>query len=200
MNTYFINADNHTLGAWFVLSDPYYQQLRAATTEPLSPPSEDLIKDSIQNYPTILNLHGAAGTRASNFRVDSYKAFSSRLKANVFSIDYRGFGDSTGSPSNEGLVSDAYTAWQWLLERGAKPEDIVVVGHSLGTGISGQLMRRLAQDGVAPRGVALLAPFTSVLALSETYTLFGFPLLQPLQMFSFGRSTSSLPPPVPGTA
>ena len=171
------------------MSDTYHQGLRSQLSELPTQPTEEIVKDAIQNYPTILFLHGAAGTRATSWRVSTYRGLTSRLQTNVFVIEYRGFGDSTGSPSPEGLELDAYTAWSWLLERGAKPENVVVVGHSLGTGVAGQFMKRLAGEGLAPRGVALLAPFSSLGVLVETYHVFGVPILQPLQTFPLGLST-----------
>ena len=32
----------------------------------------------------------------------------------VFALDYRGFGQSEGTPSEEGLIEDALSAWRWL--------------------------------------------------------------------------------------
>ncbi|KAI0088490.1 alpha/beta-hydrolase [Irpex rosettiformis] len=185
-NLYLSTPDNVTLGAWFVLSDPYHQQLRRASTGLVGPPSVDIIQEAISRRPTILFLHGAAATRAVEWRVKTYLGFTSRLQVNVLAPDYRGFGDSTGSPDNDGLVLDAYTSWNWLIDNGAKPEDILIVGHSLGTGVSGQLAKQLAAEGVRPRGVVLLAPFTSVSKLLETYAIFGVPILQPLQTFPLG--------------
>ncbi|GJE91933.1 alpha/beta-hydrolase [Phanerochaete sordida] len=186
LNLNLTTPDNCTLGAWFVLADPCYQTLRATSPSQLSPLTESTVLDSIKTHPTVLFLHGAGGTRAASFRVEDYRAFSARLHANVFAIDYRGFGDSTGSPSESGLALDAYTAWQWLMARGAQPADVVIAGESLGTGVAGQLARRLAHEGVRPRGIALLAPFSSVARLLESYHLFGVPLLQPLQSFPWG--------------
>lgn len=87
---------------------------------------------------------------------------------------------------------DAYAAWSWLGERGARPEDVLILGHSLGTGVSGKLASRLAREGVKPRGVALLAPFSSMATLLDTYDLWGIPVLQPLQSSAFGRSECAL--------
>lgn len=110
-------------------------------------------------------------------------------------IDYRGFGDSTGEPSQEGLIIDAYTAWSWLLENGAEPQDILIDGHSLGTGVASQLAKRLSEkhratsgNGARPRGVLLHAPFSSAVTLAESYALFGLPILQPIQSFPLGVS------------
>ena len=171
-----------------MLADPYHQQRRRTSWDAPPQPDNDTIRDAMANRPTILYLHGAAASRAVGWRIHNYLGFTSRLQANVLVFDYRGFGDSTGVPDESGLGVDAYTAWNWLLEHGAKQEDILIIGHSLGTGVGAQLMQRLASQGVKPRGIALLAPFSSTKTLAETYALFGVPILQPLQHFSSGRS------------
>ena len=183
-------SDNVSLGAWFILADPYYQSLRTSSPQSLSQPSIATIEDAIQSRPTILYFHASAGSRATTWRVQQYIAWTARLGANVFAVDYRGFGNSEGSPFEEGLGIDAYAAWSWLGERGAKPEDVLILGHSLGTGVSGKLASRLAREGVKPRGVALLAPFSSMATLLDTYDLWGIPVLQPLQSSAIGRSES----------
>lgn len=125
-------------------------------------------------------------TRAFSYRTRLYSTLTSRLNANVLAIDYRGFGDSEGVPSEQGLYLDARAAWDWLIESGAKEEDITVVGQSLGTGVSAGLLSELAEEGVSPRGMVLLAPYSSIATLLETYNLGGrLPLLQPLQKFKF---------------
>ncbi|MGI9174445.1 MAG: alpha/beta hydrolase [Rhodothermales bacterium] len=53
---------------------------------------------------------------------------------NVLMMDYRGYGQSGGTPSVEALKADAYAAYRYLIEkRGVDPERLVVHGHSLGT-------------------------------------------------------------------
>ncbi|OBZ71304.1 Monoacylglycerol lipase ABHD12 [Grifola frondosa] len=152
LNLKVTTSDNVTLGGWFILSEPYYQNLRKTSATPLpAQPSLDVIQDAIDVYPTILFLHGAAATRAVARRIQHYSSFSSRLQTNVFAIDYRGFGDSEGIPSGDGLAEDAYTAWMWLLEQGARASDILVVGHSLGTAVASRLAARLTLEGVKSR-------------------------------------------------
>ncbi|KII86631.1 hypothetical protein PLICRDRAFT_113702 [Plicaturopsis crispa FD-325 SS-3] len=171
-------ADEVKLGAWFVLSDAYYQSLDEV---PTAASYEDHIRTAIQRYPTILYFHGNAATRAFSARVQLYKAFSSRIPANVLAIDYRGFGDSEGSPSEAGLALDAHAAWDWAIQKGAKPEDIVIIGHSLGTGVTARLAAELAHEDVHPKGVVLLSPFTSIRSLLDTYNVLGlFPIMKPL--------------------
>jgi acetyl esterase/lipase len=109
------------------------------------------------------------------------------LGANVLAIDYRGFAESTGTPSEDGLAIDARAAWDWLISNGAKAEDILIMGHSLGTGVSGRLAASLSSEEVPYRGVVLMSPFSSILSLLSTYHIGGVvPLMKPLSMIPFG--------------
>lgn len=186
--------DNETLGAWFILSEPYYRSLPAIPTEVAKH-----IVPALKERPVVLFFHGNAATRAFSARIQHYQGFSTRLGANVLAIDYRGFADSTGKPSETGLVCDARSAFDWLVAQGKKPEDILIVGHSLGTGVSGQLAAQLAAENIKPRGIVLLSvsiefhlpkpiliflkPFTSIHEVLETYNMFGFiPLMKPISI------------------
>ena len=54
------------------------------------------------------------------------------LPASVLLVDYRGYGLSEGRPSERGTYLDAEAAWRHLTEeRGFRPAEIVVHGHSL---------------------------------------------------------------------
>lgn len=133
-----------------------------------------------------------------------YQAFASRLRANVFAPDYRGFGDSTGTPSEAGLTLDARAAWDWLRQSGAPAENVLVVGNSLGTGVAVQFVSALEAEQMGggeqreegsvlevPRGVVLLAPFSNVETLLDTYYIAGIvPLLAPLRTIPFVSSES----------
>ena len=145
-------SDNETIGAWFILSDSYYRSLPTV-------PSDVAVHvaKALKKRPTILFFHGNAATRAFNARILHYQALSSRLAANVLAIDYRGFADSTGTPSEEGLTRDARAAWDWLVDNGAEQEDILIVGHSLGTGVSMQLGAELSFNKIQCRGIVLLS-------------------------------------------
>ncbi|KAF8895313.1 Alpha/Beta hydrolase protein [Infundibulicybe gibba] len=179
--------DNETLGAWFILSDPYYQKL------PTIPQSlEGHILPAVQSHPTILFFHGNAATRAFHARIQHYQGFSTRLAANVLAIDYRGFADSSGSPSEAGLVRDARAAWDWLVQHGTKESDILIIGHSLGTGVTSQLAAQLADEGIQSRGIVLLSPFTSIREVLNTYHILGLvPLMKPLAMIPYATNLVS---------
>jgi abhydrolase domain-containing protein 12 len=182
-------ADNESLGAWFILSDPFYHALPAVPSDPA-----DHISAALKTHPTILFFHGNAGTRAFNARIQHYTLFSSRLSANVLAIDYRGFGDSTGTPTETGVARDARAAWNWLIKNGAHANQILIVGHSLGTGVSALLGAELSDEGISPKGVVLLSPFSSISKVLETYSILGVvPLMKPLAIIPWAAGTFSSP-------
>jgi abhydrolase domain-containing protein 12 len=131
----------------------------------------------------MLFLHGNTATRAVPGRVQYYSAFVSRLQTNVLAIDYRGFGDSSGSPSERGLTTDARAAFDWLISNGATPEDVLIVGHSLGTAVASSLAVSLSEESTRFKGLVLMSPFTSMHTLVDTYSILGlFPVMRPLTM------------------
>ncbi|KAG2144191.1 Alpha/Beta hydrolase protein [Suillus bovinus] len=173
-------VDNHTLGAWFILSDAIYHNL---PFPPLPSAAELHISEAVAQRPTVLFFHGNAATRALDMRVRLYSGFTSRLDANVLAIDYRGFGDNPGTPTEDGLSLDARAAWDWLIAQGASPQDVLIVGHSLGTAVASSLSVSLSEDGVKFRGTVLMSPFSSLHTLIDTYNIFGvFPVMLPINM------------------
>ncbi|PWB49414.1 MAG: alpha/beta hydrolase [Nitrosomonadales bacterium] len=86
---------------------------------------------------TALVLHGNAGNMSH--RMDTIVMFY-RLGYSVLIFDYRGYGRSTGQPSEEGLYQDAQTAWAYLTRaRGIAPGRIVLFGESLGGAVAARL-------------------------------------------------------------
>ena len=63
------------------------------------------------------------------------------------------------------MSKDARAGWDFLMSKGAKPEDVLIVGHSLGTAIAGLLSAELGREGVHPRGTVLMSVrvFNSIL-------------------------------------
>ncbi len=103
----------------------------------------------------LLFLHGNAGNMAD--RIESLKVFNS-LGLSVFIFDYRGYGQSTGTPTENGLYEDAESAWRYLAgTRNIDPMRIVIFGRSLGGGVATWLAARHSS-----RAVILESAFTSV--------------------------------------
>ncbi len=85
----------------------------------------------------VLFLHGNAGN--ISHRLDSIAIFR-ELGFDVLIIDYRGYGQSEGKPSEKGTYRDAEAAWQYLIsERGMDPARIVIFGRSIGGGVAAWL-------------------------------------------------------------
>lgn len=83
---------------------------------------------------TVLFFHGNAGN--ISHRLDYLQMFH-RLRYSTLIVDYRGYGGSTGSPSEEGTYRDAEAAWDYLRNaRGVKAQDLVVAGESLGGAVA----------------------------------------------------------------
>jgi len=103
----------------------------------------------------ILFCHGNAGN--ISHRLESIQIFN-RLELDVFIFDYRGFGKSEGSVSEEGTYQDVMGAWNFLIsQKGYKPSQIIIFGRSLGSGVASWLARN-----VKPAGLILESSFTSI--------------------------------------
>ncbi len=103
----------------------------------------------------VLYAHGNAGN--ISHRLDGIKLFRD-MGLSVFIFDYRGYGKSTGAPSEEGTYLDAESAWQYLTQtRGIAPAHIVLFGESLGAAVAAHLA---AQH--QPGALVLASGFTSV--------------------------------------
>lgn len=110
---------------------------------------------------TVLVFHGNAMNMAC--RVGTLQFFNS-LGLNVFMIDYRGYGRSEGSPSENGTYADAEAAWDYLVkDRGISQESIVIFGRSLG----GAIAIYLAEKHPQAAGLIVESGFTSVMDMAE---------------------------------
>ena len=128
--------------------------------------------------------------RAAPVRIQAYKHFTA-LGMNVVAIDYRGFGDSQGKPTEEGLLRDARATYRWVIERQKACElftpskslsgQILLSGQSLGTGVASRLTLDLVEAGQASPATLLLAPYISIRQLLTSYRIGGvIPLFWPL--------------------
>jgi len=86
---------------------------------------------------TLVIFHGNAGHRG--YRLE-WMADLHSLGYGVFVLDYRGYGGSEGSPSEEGLYLDGVTALEWLDRNGV--QKLVYLGESLGCGVAVEMAVR----------------------------------------------------------
>lgn len=110
--------------------------------------------------PVLLYFHGNAGNLGRPARLARFRALTED-GTGLFAISYRGYGGSTGSPSEAGLLLDARAAYAAAAQRyGA--ERLVGYGESLGTGVALKLAAELPL-----KAVVLEAPYLSTLAVAQ---------------------------------
>lgn len=122
----------------------------------------------------------------------------------LIAIDYRGFGSSSGSPTEAGLIADGIAAVDYVLNTlEIPPSRIAILGQSLGTAVSAAVALHFASPGapeLAPLDtssaeiqaltpaapvdfakIVLMAPFANLRDLLYTYRISGLlPILSPL--------------------
>ncbi|RAL15930.1 alpha/beta hydrolase [Aspergillus homomorphus CBS 101889] len=207
-----VTPDNETLYTWHLLP----LQLCKEHEEDLHEneqygPAEDYTKTSafklLANDPNarvVVSFHGNAAHLASAQRPEIYRQLlglsTPSHPVHVFAIDYRGFGLSTGSPTEEGLITDGVALLNYLTAGPLRipPSRIVIMGQSLGTAVSAAVAERFAFGSPNPAaiqpalkdpepfaGVILLASFSNVPSLIESYSLKGItpPMLSPLSAY-----------------
>ena len=121
---------------------------------------------------TFIAFHGNAGNITSRAYVYS---FLRDIPANVFAVEYRGYGKSEGRPDEQGFYRDADAAYQYLVKtEGIDPNRVVAFGQSLGTTVAAHLA---AQEKVG--GLILEAPVPSAKRMVQRVFWFfpGFGLL-----------------------
>jgi fermentation-respiration switch protein FrsA (DUF1100 family) len=111
---------------------------------------------------TVLFLHGNAGN--ISHRLDSVLMFY-RLGYNMLIFDYRGYGNSSGTPTEQGTYRDADAAWRYLTEQRQIPScSIVLYGESLGGAVAAWVA--IHQK---PAALVIASGFTSVPDLAEKF-------------------------------
>ena len=138
---------------------------------------------------TLLFFHGNAGN--ISHRLDSLKIFHD-LGLSVLIIDYRGYGRSQGTVSENGIYLDAEAAWNYLTEiRKMTSKRIIIFGRSLGAAIAAKSAERHT-----PGALILESAFTSVPDMAaRLYPIFPVRFLSRFQ-FNTKRSLQSVNCPV----
>ncbi|KAK4172955.1 Alpha/Beta hydrolase protein [Triangularia setosa] len=186
----FHTPDNESLYAWHILPLTLYNQHSSTLG---SRPDEgichkDFTKtlqfDLLLNDPSakvVVSFHGNAGHLLQSHRPRVYHTLS--LNHHIFSLSYRGFGLSTGSPTEAGLTTDAISLVNFLLnECHVPPHRIVLLGQSLGTAVVAAVTHHFALNRqIDFAGSVVVAGFSSLPTMLSGYSIAGFiPVLRPL--------------------
>ncbi|KAJ5503321.1 hypothetical protein N7463_006195 [Penicillium fimorum] len=204
-----VTPDNETIYGWHLM--PLHLCLeheKELMENPSRGPAEDYTKTVAHkllandpNARVVVSFHGNAAHLGSAQRPATYNTMLSLSTpsnpVHVFAIDYRGFGVSTGSPTEEGLITDGVSLINFLTAGSLKvpTSRIAIVGQSLGTAVTAAVAERFAFGSADPAaiqpaiknaepfaGVILLASFSSLKNLLESYSFKGItpPMLSPI--------------------
>jgi len=110
---------------------------------------------NLNNYKTILFLHGNAGSLEN--RIHKINHFKD-MNVNFLLISWRGFSGNKGKPTEKGLYEDAKSAVAWLKSKGVNENNIIIYGESLGTGVATEIAQNKNFAGII-----LESPFTSMI-------------------------------------
>lgn len=105
----------------------------------------------------VIFFHGNAGNVSNRYYPERYKVLTSNGYG-VITFDYRGFGNSTGQPSEAGLYQDAEAIYNYAREvRHISSDSLTLFGYSLGTGLATYIASKQPAAGLI-----LEAPYTSI--------------------------------------
>lgn len=105
---------------------------------------------------------------AQGWRPEIYRTLldGSTSNIHILAVDYRGYGYSSGFPTESGLITDGVATVNWALNVAKiPPSRIVIVGHSLGTAVTAATVEYFAERDVGFAGVVVIAPFSSLTTL-----------------------------------
>lgn len=110
-------------------------------------------------------FHGNAETIDSTLE---FQLWLSALGLDVYAVEYRGFGYSSGWPSESAIYHDAQSVWNHLTaEHQIGAEEVIIIGRSIGCGPASYLASK-----ISPRALILLAPYRSIAALVAEMPVF----------------------------
>jgi hypothetical protein len=147
-------------------------------------PSREAGRNGSADHPTVIYFGGNAGHRG-------YRAIEldllSRLGADAYLVDYRGYGDNPGSPTEEKLAADAQAVWKFVTTTRHVPASrVVLLGESLGGGVATRLASELSQAGTPPGGLILRSTFSGLAEVASYH----YPWL-PVKMLLIDRFPSA---------
>ncbi|OHD71362.1 MAG: hypothetical protein A2W19_10175 [Spirochaetes bacterium RBG_16_49_21] len=109
---------------------------------------------------TLLFCHGNGGN--ISFLLDTIVIFHS-MNLNTMVFDYRGYGRSLGTPTEEGTYRDVDAAWNYLLKvKKISPDEVILIGRSLGGPIAAWLAQKYK-----PGALILESTFTRIADVAD---------------------------------
>ena len=109
----------------------------------------------------VLFLHGS-NTPAEN-QASGFYHYYNQQGIDMLAINMRGFGESDGSPTEQGMYADAQTMFRYLVnDKGVDPKNIIIHGYSMGAPIAAKLASEISANGQRIAGLLLDRPMPSM--------------------------------------
>ena len=167
-NFYLDVSKEARIGIWHFIPQPFDYTHETDSKRNLKEHFDTYLR-TYADRPIIIYAHGNDRDRAVEGRVALCKKLND-LGYHVFAIDYRGYGDSTGVPSETGVVEDVIALHNFL-KSFQKKARIYMWGHSLGTGVVCHAAKVLSEFKSPPEGVILEAPFRNITQAAREYII-----------------------------
>ncbi len=107
----------------------------------------------------VIFYYGGNADELSN----EFMRFKQRADFQTVLVNYRGYGLSTGTPSEQALYEDALLVFDEVVNE-QQPEKVILIGRSLGSGIATYVATQRKVDGLV-----LVTPYDSVAAIAEQH-------------------------------
>ncbi|CAI5451010.1 unnamed protein product [Caenorhabditis angaria] len=156
--SFYIPGKAGKIGVWHMLPRDLSLEYRSKGVHPSDEEMESSLADS--KYKIIFYAHGNSFDRTFYHRVELYNVLNNS-NYHVICFDYRGYGDSQGTPTEHGIIQDAHTVYSYLKSH-SKNNTVIVWGHSMGTGVSCKLVKDLCLAEKPPNGLVLESPFNNL--------------------------------------
>ncbi|MFA5792687.1 MAG: alpha/beta fold hydrolase [Candidatus Gracilibacteria bacterium] len=113
---------------------------------------------------TIVYFHGNNETlNGIQYLAEKYNEYG----FSIFMMEYPGYGDSGGAPSEENIYASANSVLDYLIDNGTTNDQVVIVGYSLGTGVATEMAYRGFGSSLV-----LIAPYTSITNIASRFVPF----------------------------
>lgn len=116
----------------------------------------------------VLFLHGS--NSPTEKQSSSFYHYYNQQGIDMLAINMRGFGESDGSPTEQGMYADAQTMFRYLVnDKGIDPKNIIIHGYSMGAPIAAKLASDISANGQHIAGLFLDRPMPSMSKAIESY-------------------------------
>ncbi|KAJ3994759.1 Alpha/Beta hydrolase protein [Lentinula boryana] len=132
--------DGETLKCYLLLQKKDLPQvaIEGATESGYSEMADEQL---VSQRPTVIMFHGNGGN--AGHRIPLGMMFQQVMRCNVLGVEYRGYGDSTGKPSETGFAIDAVTALEFVRgDARLRNTPVILYGQSIGGAVSIDLTSR----------------------------------------------------------